>query len=290
MDFLVNALVSIVFDGVAYAMLLFIISVGLSVTMGLMGFVNLAHGAFAMVGGYVTVTLMTGAGMPFLASLAVAFVTVGTVSVAFERVLYAPLYRAGELDQVLLTIGLVFMSVAAVTFVWGPDPQDIIVPEYLRGQVDLGFRVFPAYRVFMIVAGAVIVVALLLGFERTRLGAQIRAAVDNRHMAQSLGINVGRLFTLTFAVGSGLAAVGGGLGIEILGVKPTFALDYLVLFLIVVAVGGMGSVRGGFVAALVLGIIDNGGKYLYPEAGAFFIYAVTIVVLLWRPAGLFGRA
>lgn len=290
MEYLLNVLTSIVFDGIAYAMILFIISVGLSVTMGLMGFINLAHGAFAMAGGYVTVTLMDRLEIPFLAALATAFVLVAVVSVAFERLLYARLYQAGELDQVLLTIGLVFMAVATVTLVCGPQPQFVQLPSYLRGQLDLGFREFPTYRVFMIGAGAIMVVGLWLGFDRTQFGAQIRATVDNRRMAQSMGIDVGRLFTVTFAVGSGLAAVGGSLGTEILGVTPTYAFQYLVHFLIVVAVGGLGSIRGTFFAALVLGLIDNAGKYLYPQGGAFFIYAVTIAVLLWRPAGLFGRS
>ncbi len=290
MDEVLNAVISIVFDGVAYAMLLFIISVGLSVTMGLMGFINLAHGAFAMVGGYVTVTLMTAAGLPFLVALVCASLAVAAVSVVIERLLYARLYGAGELDQVLLTIGLVFIAVAGVTFVWGPNPQIIHAPDYLSGQIDLGFRKFPTYRVFLIGAGGAIAATLFLGFDRTRIGAQIRAAVDNRRMAEAVGINVGRLFTLTFALGSGLAAAGGALGSEILGVKPTFALEYLVFFLIVVAVGGLGSLRGAFVAALMLGIIDNAGKYLYPDAAGFFIYAVAIAVLLWRPAGLFGKA
>ncbi len=290
MDEVLNAVISIVFDGVAYAMLLFIISVGLSVTMGLMGFVNLAHGAFAMVGGYLTVTLMTAAGLPFLVALVCASLAVAAVSVVIERLLYARLYGAGELDQVLLTIGLVFIAVAGVTFVWGPNPQIIHAPDYLSGQIDLGFRKFPTYRLFLIGAGGAIAATLFLGFDRTRIGAQIRAAVDNRRMAEAVGINVGRLFTLTFALGSGLAAAGGALGSEILGVKPTFALEYLVFFLIVVAVGGLGSLRGAFVAALMLGIIDNAGKYLYPDAAGFFIYAVAIAVLLWRPAGLFGKA
>ena len=284
-----NVAFSIVFDGVAYAMILFIISVGLSVTMGLMGFVNLAHGAFAMFGGYVAATLVAQAGISFLPALALAAVAVALISVVFERTLYARLYRAGELDQVLFTIGLVFMAVSTVAFIWGPNPQRIPVPDYLTGQIDIGFRIVPVYRVFMIVSGAVMIAVLFYGFERTRIGAQIRAAVDNRRMAQSLGINVDRLFTVTFAVGSGLAALGGGLGSEILGLEPTYAFKYLVFFLIVVAVGGMGSVRGTFVAALLLGTADNAGKYLYPQAGAFVIYAVTIAVLLWRPAGLFGR-
>ncbi len=290
MEYVLNATISIVFDGVAYAILLFIISVGLSVTMGLMGFVNLAHGAFAMIGGYVTVSLMTGAGLPFLAALAAAALAGAIIGAVLERLVYARLYDAGELEQVLLTIGLVFIAVAGVTMVWGPNPQFIQAPDYLSGQIDLGFRQFPTYRVFLIGAGGAIAAALFFGFDRTRTGARIRAAVDNRQMAQSVGINVDRLFTLTFALGTGLAAVGGALGSEILGVKPTFAFDYLVFFLIVVAVGGLGSIRGTFIAALMIGIIDNAGKYLYPDAADFLIYAVVIAILLWRPAGLFGKA
>ena len=281
--------VGILLDGMAYGMVLFIISVGLSVTMGLMGFVNLAHGAFAMAGGYVTVSLMTRMGLPFELALVCAFVLVGAASVVFERVLYARLYRAGELDQVLLTIGLVFMAIAAFTYVYGPSPQPIKVPHYLTGSVDLGFRTLAAYRVFMVAVGAVMVAALWYGFERTSLGAKIRAAVDNRRMAQSIGIDVDRLFSLTFALGSGLAALGGGLAVNLMGLTPTFAIQYLVLFLIVVAVGGPGSIKGTVVAALVLGITDNAGKYLYPDGGAFFIYAATIVLLLVKPAGLYGR-
>jgi branched-chain amino acid transport system permease protein len=284
------AAVSIVFDGFAYAMLLFMISVGLSVTMGLMGFANLAHGAFAMVGGYVTVTLMNAAGVPFLLALVLAFFIVAVASVPFERILYRPLYKAGELDQVLLSIGLVFMAIGAVTYVYGPQPPGIAIPGFLRGQVDLGFKSFPTYRVFVIAMGLATVLSLWYGLERTIVGARIRAAVDNRRMAQSVGIDVDRLFMLTFALGSGLAAFGGGLAIEILGMSPRFAFLYLVQFLIVVAVGGLGSVRGAFVAAVILGVVDTAGKYTWPEGGAFFIYAVTVVVLLVRPAGLFGRA
>ena len=280
---------SLVLGGLAYGMILFIISVGLSVTMGLMGFVNLAHGAFAMVGGYLVVTFMNHLGTPFFLALIAAFVLVAAISVAFERGLYARLYGAGELEQVLLTIGLIFMAIATVTFFWGTPSRSISLPDYLAGSMDLGFARFPAYRVFMIGVGAVMILGLWLGFERTRIGAQIRAAVDNRRMAQSLGINVDRLFTITFALGSGLAAMGGGLGIEIVGLDPQYALNYLVFFLIVVSVGGLGSIRGAFVAALVIGMLDFAGKRLYPQAGAFFIYAITIAALLWRPRGLFGR-
>lgn len=287
-DFL-NILVSIVFDGLAYAMILFIISVGLSITMGLMGFVNLAHGAFAMTGGYFVVSLMTGLGLGFFPSLALAAIGVGAGSLLLERVFYAPLYKAGELDQVLMSIGLVFMASAALTFFFGPDPVSINVPEMLSGQLDLGFRKFPAYRVFMIVVGVIMITVLWFGIEKTLVGARVRAVVDNRHMAESIGINVDLLFKMVFALGSGVAAIGGGLAVDILGLSPSFAFQYLVLFLIVVTVGGLGTIRGAFVAAIVLGVIDNAGKYLWPEGGAFFIYAVTIAILLVRPAGLFGK-
>ncbi|MDH3690464.1 MAG: branched-chain amino acid ABC transporter permease [Gammaproteobacteria bacterium] len=284
-----NVLVSIIFDGLAYAMILFIISVGLSITMGLMGFVNLAHGVFAMAGGYFTVSLMTGFGVGFIPALLLAAIGVAVTSLVLERLLYAPLYDASELDQVLLSIGLVFMASATFTFFFGPDPVSIRVPSVLSGQIDLGFRSFPTYRVFMIMVGLIMITVLWLGFERTIIGAKIRAAVDNRRMAESIGINVDRLFKITFALGSGIAAIGGGLAVDILGLSPSFAIQYLVLFLIVVAVGGLGTIRGTFVAAIVLGVIDNAGKYLWPEGGAFFIYAVTIAILLLRPAGLFGK-
>jgi branched-chain amino acid transport system permease protein len=284
-----NIAVSILFDGLAYAMFLFITSVGLSVTMGLMGFVNLAHGAFAMAGGYIVVTLTRTLGVGFIPSLAIAAVTVGAVSVLFERGLYRRLYKATDLEQVLLTIGLAFMSIATFTYFYGPIPKSVPLPGWLEGDVNLGFRSFPSYRAFLIVVGAVLIAVLWYAFERTNIGAKIRAAVDNRRMAESVGINVDLLFTLTFALGSGLAALGGGLAIQLFGLSPSFAVLYLVLFLIVVAVGGLGSLKGTLIAALVLGIFDTAGKYLLADAGGFFIYAITVLVLLVKPAGFYGR-
>ena len=284
-----NTIISILFDGLAYAMFLFIVSVGLSVTMGLMGIVNLAHGAFAMAGGYMMLTLTRSWGIGFLPSLAITFVLVGAVSVIFERTLYIRLYRATELDQVLLTIGLAFMAIASYTYFYGPSQQSIRLPSYLTGQIDGGFRTFPTYRVFMIAIGAILIAVLWYVFERTNIGAKIRAAVDNRRMAQSIGIDVDRLFTLTFGIGSGLAALGGGLAVQLVGLSPSFALIYLVFFLLVVAVGGLGSFKGTLLAALILGIFDTAGKYLYADAGGFFIYAIAMAILLVRPAGLNGR-
>jgi branched-chain amino acid transport system permease protein len=284
-----NTAISILVDGVAYAMFLFIVSVGLSVTMGLMGFVNLAHGAFAMAGGYLVVTATQSFGLPFPLALIIAAVVIGAVSILFERTLYAGLYGASELDQVLMTIGLTFMVIAAITWFYGPLPEHVRVPDYLTGEINLGFRSFPTYRVFIILIGAVLVAVLWYGFERTSLGAKIRAAVDNRRMAQSIGIDVARLFRISFALGSALAALGGGLAIQLFGLTPSFAILYLVFFLLVVAVGGSGTLWGTLIAALVLGVCDTAGKYLYADAGGFFIYAVAVVILLIKPAGLHGR-
>lgn len=279
---------SMLLGGIAAGMVLFIVSVGLSVTMGLMGFVNLAHGAFAMLGGYVIVRAMNAWGFSFVPALALGFISIALVSVVFERLLYSRLYRAPELDQVLFTIGLVFISIASVLVLIGPENQQLILPRSLQGQLDLGIFRYRTYSLLLIVIGVGIMLTLWLGFERTRLGAQIRAAVDNRRMAEALGINIDRLFTITFALGSGIAALGGGLGAEFLGLDPQYPLKYLVFFLIVVAVGGSGRVTGVFCAALFIGVLDFVLKKYLPQGGTFFIYGMAILLLLWRPQGLFG--
>jgi len=279
---------SMLLGGVAAGMVLFIVSVGLSVTMGLMGFVNLAHGGFAMLGGYVIALTMKYWGLGFVPALLVGFVAIAALSAVLERLLYSRLYRAAELDQVLFTIGLVLMMIASVTVLVGPENQPLALPAFLRGQINLGIVQYRTYSVALIVVGILIVTGLWLAFDRTRTGAQIRAAVDNRRMAESLGINIGRLFTLTFAFGSGMAALGGGLGAEFLGLDPQYALKYLVYFLIVVAVGGLGRVTGVFYAALLIGVLDFTLKKYLPQGGTAFIYALTILLLLWRPHSLFG--
>ena len=289
MQELLSSIVSVAFHGLAYGMILYVISVGLSVTMGLMGFANLAHGVFAMAGGYVMLSAMNSYGIPFPIAVAIAFVAVAVGSMVLERLLYSKLYTAGELEQVLFTIGLIFMSVAVARLIYGTLPQPVLLPDYMKGQLHFLGRDFPTYRVFLIVFSIVIVGLLWFGVERTRWGAMVRAAVDFRAMAQSVGINTTRLFTLTFALGSGLAALGGALGAEIIAIQPTYPFEHLVFFLIVVAVGGLGSLRGPFVAALLIGVADTACKYWLPEFGAFFIFVATIAVLLWRPGGLFGR-
>jgi branched-chain amino acid transport system permease protein len=282
-------LAGILLGGLSAGTVLFVVSVGLSVTMGLMGFVNLAHGAFAMFGGYIIVLAMNRANINFGAALAIGFVATAAVSAVLERVLYRPLYRAGELDQVLMTIGLIFIFIAGTTIAIGPESQTLELPSALNGQLNLGFVRYRTYSVFLIVVGFLIVLGIWLAFERTRIGAQIRATVDNRRMAESLGINVDRLFTITFAFGSGMAAIGGGLGAEFLGLDPQYSLKYLVYFLIAVSVGGLGSVTGVYCASLLLGVLDFALKLYVPKGGTIFIYVLTILLLLWRPQGLFGR-
>src|SRR5882724_6292372 len=286
---MIGPVVGVLCDGFAYGMLLFLLSVGRSVTLGMMNFVNLAHCAFAMLGGYVTVTLMNRFGWPFLATLPFAFLGPALVSVVFERVLYRRLYGASDLDQVLLTIGLAFVSVAAAAYLYGTIQQPVQMPDYLRGSVTILGLTFGAYRLFLIIVALGITLVLVGALEYTRFGAQVRAAVDNQRMARGLGINVDAAFALTFALGSGLAGLGGALAIEIVGLDPSFAFTYLIYVLIVVSVGGLGSIAGSFAAATLIGISDVAGKYYVPELGSFLIYFVMIVVLMWRPAGLFGR-
>ena len=284
-----TSLFAVLFDGFAYGMLLFLLSVGLSVTLGMMNFVNLAHCTFAMIGGYATVTLMNQFGWPFLPTLPVAFVAAAVMSVACERTMFKYLYRSSDLDQCLLTIGLVFVSIAAAAWIYGTIQQPVNMPSYLRGSFHVMGVTIGVYRLFLIGFALVITVALVLALEHTRFGAQVRAAVDNQRMARGLGINVDAAFAITFALGSGLAGLGGALAIEIVGLDPAFALAFLVYVLIVVSVGGLGSIGGSFAAATLLGISDMAGKYYFPEIGSFLIYFVMIGLLMWRPAGLFGR-
>ena len=286
---MVGSLVGVLFDGFAYGMLLFLLSVGLSVTLGMMNFINLAHCSFAMLGGYVTVTLMDRLGWPFLATLPVAFLVAAAVSVVLERTLYRLLYRASELDQCLLTIGIVFVSIAVAAYVFGTVQQPVQMPPYLQGSIVFMDINFAAYRLFLVGTALVILAILVAALEYTRFGAQVRAAVDNQRMARGLGINVEGAFAVTFALGSGLAGLGGALAIAMVGLDPSFAFAYLIYVLIVVSVGGLGSIGGSFAAAALLGISDMAGKYYVPQLGAFLIYLVMVGLLMWRPAGLFGK-
>jgi branched-chain amino acid transport system permease protein len=296
------AMLTILFDGIAYGMLLFVLACGLSVTLGLMNFVNLAHGAFAMAGGYVTVVLVNRAGVPFWAGLVLAFFVTAALGALLERTLYVHLYARSHLDQVLFTIGLVFMSVAAVDYVMGSSQQFVQIPAALQGQFEVFGVGVGRYRLLIIAVCGALTLALQLVLTATRFGIRLRAAVDDARVARGLGINVGAVFAITFAAGSGLAGLGGALGAEILGLDPIFPLKYMIYFLIVVTVGGTTSITGPFLASILLGIGDVAGKYYggrdvqigeflitIPDVSAFVIYTIMIVVLIARPQGLFSR-
>jgi branched-chain amino acid transport system permease protein len=286
-------MLTILFDGIAYGMLLFILAVGLAVTMGLMNFINLAHGAFAMVGGYITILLMQRLGVPFLLCLPLAFFGAALIGSVLERTLYRPLYHKPHLDQVLFSIGLTFMAVASVDYFVGSTQQILQLPEWLKGRTEWGDGAWMLgmghYRLFIIAVCAALTVALQLVLTRTRFGSRLRASVDDQRVAAGLGINVNAVFLSTFAFGSGLAGLGGALGADVLGMDPTFPLKFMIYFLIVVAVGGTSSITGPLLAALLLGVADVAGKYYIPKLGAFIVYSLMIVILVWRPQGLFVR-
>ena len=284
-----DILLSILLTGTAYAMVLYIISVGLSITMGLLGIANLAHGAFAMAGGYLLITLLNRFSVPFGLALVLAAAIVAAGSVVLERVLYARVYKAGEFDQVLLSMGLIFVASAVAQYLYGQIPQTVAVPAALTGKIDLGLRTFPLYRIFLIATGIAIFVTLLLVIERTNIGMRIRATVDNRAMAEAVGIDTRTLFSVVFAAGSALAAIGGSLGGDMIAITPGYPLENLAYFLIVVSIGGLGTVSGPFVAALLLGIGDSACKIVAPQFGAFFIYLSLFGFLLLRPGGLLNR-
>jgi branched-chain amino acid transport system permease protein len=282
---------TILFDGVAYGMLLFLLACGLAVTLGLMNFVNLAHGVFAMGGGYVTALLMNRVGIPFLATLPFAFIVPALAGIVVERLLYRRLYGASPLDQVLLTIGLVLMAIPAFDYFLTDQPQQIHLPAFLQGRFELPGLTIGAYRLFLVVVCGIIAATLQAFLVRARFGAQLRAAVDDRRVAAGLGIDVGRLFAVAFAIGSGLAGLGGALAADVVGgVDPNFPIKFLVSFLIVVAIGGSRGIAGAFFGALLLGVLDVAGKYYVPSIGAFVIYAVMVATLLIRPQGLFAKS
>ena len=283
-------MLTLLFDGIAYGMLLFVLAVGLAVTLGLMNFINLAHGAFAMAGGYITVLLMNRFGVPFLVCLPLAFLGSALLGAALEPTLYRRMYARPHLDQVLFSIGLVFMAVAGVDYFVGSTQQNIQLPQWLKGRFDIEWVGIGKYRLFIIVVCAALTVVLQWVLSRTRFGSQLRASVDDPRVAGGLGLNVNRIFLFTFAIGSGLAGLGGALGAEVLGLDPGFPLKFMIYFLIVVSVGGTTTITGPLLAALLLGIADVAGKYYVPKLGAFIVYTLMIVILMLRPEGLFARA
>jgi branched-chain amino acid transport system permease protein len=283
-------LLTILFDGVAYGMLLFVLAVGLCITLGLMNFINLAHGAFAMAGGYLTVVMMNRMGISFYWCLPAAFLFSAVLGVVLERVLYRRLYDKTHLDQVLFSIGLIFMAMAAVDYAMGASPQIVKLPPSLSGRVEILGAQVGIYRLFVIVICGLLTIGLQFVIAKTRFGSRLRASVDDGRVARGLGVNVTGIFALTFAVGSGLAGLGGALGAPILSMDPSFPLKYMIFFLIVISIGGTTTITGPFFASILLGVADVGGKYFVPEIGGFIIYTIMVAVLIFRPQGLFTRS
>lgn len=280
---------SIAIDALAYGMVLFVISIGLSVTMGLMRVVNLAHGAFAMIGGYIASYVSRDLGLGYgLAIVAAVFVTI-LIAIPIERLLYRRIYGASELNQVLMTIGVTFCIIGLANFLMGPTLKTIPLAELLQGPTDLGLRTIPTHRLFAIVTGLAVAGVLWYAIERTGFGIRLRASVDNAAMAAALGVRTEVIYAVSFAVAVGLAALGGVVGAELLPVEPYYALRYMVTFLVVVAVGGAGSIPGTLAACLLLGAVDTTGRYLMPEYGEFFFYLAVIVIVCLFPRGLAAR-
>ncbi|MBA3477988.1 MAG: branched-chain amino acid ABC transporter permease [Lautropia sp.] len=280
---------NILIDGLSYGMVLFVIAVGLSVTLGLMRFINLAHGAFAMTGGYLAAWLIRVQGIAFIPGVLLAVLATGLLGAVLEVLVLRRLYRRSELEQVLFTIGLTFLFVASANLLFGPEVQLIPLPPWLAGTVEIGMRTLPAQRLLVIGAGMTVLAGSMLLLSRTRFGIWLRATVDNTGAAASLGIPVQLVYALTFAAGAALAGLGGILGAELMPLEPYYPVKYLVLVLVVVAVGGMGSIAGSAAAALVLGTIETASKYLASEYGSLFFFVAMALLLAWRPHGLLGR-
>lgn len=285
-----STFLSLLFDGVAYGMLLFLISVGLTVTLGVMRIVNLSHSAFAMIGGYIALLAMRNGGLSFWVAVPLAVLGTMAIGALLERTLYRWIYATHPLGQLLMTIGLAFVITAVMKNLAGPSLQSLPVPASLQGNWTVGPLTLSVYRGALLAASAAAGLALWFAFERTLFGARLRAAVDDPSMARCVGIAVPQVFSATFAIGCGLAALGGALGSPILPLEPYYGLKYLVLVLIVVALGGLGSLRGSLYAGLLLGVIDTLGRYYLPALGAFIIYLAVLGLLLVRPQGLVARA
>jgi branched-chain amino acid transport system permease protein len=285
----VNVLFNIAVDGLAYGMVLFVIAVGLSLTLGLMRFVNLSHGAFAMVGGYCAALLVREAQWNFWLAVPVAIALTGLLGATLEALVLRHLYRRKELEQVLFTIGLSFVLIATTNALAGPQVQLIPLPPALAGSVDLGWRTLPAQRLLVIGAGLAIAALAAWVVARTRFGIWLRAAVDHDGAASSLGIPIRVVQCASFAAGAALAGLGGILGAELMPLEPYYALKYLVLVLVVVSVGGMGSIAGSLVAAVALGVIETATKYLASDWGSLFFFLAMAALLAWRPNGLLKR-
>jgi len=276
------------FNGLSYGALLFLLASGLSLIFGVMRIVNLAHGSYFMLGGYVGLSVVWRTGSYVLA-LAAGALAVALVGVAMER-LFLRRLPGQTLGQVLMTIGFALIFQDLALLIWGGDPYTIRVPAQLSGVITAGPGRFPVYRIFIVAVAVIVGAALWLVLDRTRVGAMIRAAVDDAEMAQGVGIRVPRVSLGVFALGAALAAFGGVVGAGFLGVYPGLDFEILPYAFVVVIVGGLGSLPGAMVGSLMVGLLDNFGKALFPELSYFTLFAPMALILALKPTGLFGRA
>jgi branched-chain amino acid transport system permease protein len=275
------------FNGLSYGALLFLLASGLSLIFGVMRVVNLAHGSYFMLGGYVGLSVVWRTDSYALA-LATGGLAIALVGIAMER-LFLRRLPGQTLGQVLMTIGFALIFQDLALLIWGGDPYTIRVPSQLSGVVTAGPGRFPVYRIFIIAVAAAVGAGLWLALDRTRIGAMIRAAVDDAEMAQGVGIRVPRVSLGVFALGAGLAAFGGVVGAGFLGVYPGLDFEILPYAFVVVIVGGLGSLPGAMVGSVMVGLLDNFGKALFPELSYFTLFAPMALILALRPTGLFGR-
>jgi branched-chain amino acid transport system permease protein len=279
-----------ILNGLQFGMLLFLIASGLTLTFGVMGVINLAHGAFFMIGAYLVFQFTRFWGWPLPVAYAAAVVTVVVIGSVVEKSVLAPLVGRDHLDQVLLTYGLILIFDELAVILWGKDVQPAEIPLWLRGNIHLGpMIVYPVCRLALAVAGILCAVGLYLIVSKTRLGMIVRAGSHDRSMVSALGINVGPVFAFVFGLGAALAALAGILAAPVLSVSPGMGDKIIIIAFVVVVIGGIGSIKGAFVGALLVGLFDSFGKMLFPNFSSLIIYALMAAILIWRPSGLFGK-
>ena len=274
-------------NGISFGMLLFLLAAGLSLIYGLMKILNLTHGSFYLLGGYIGLVVVHKTGS-FVLAVLVASCAIAFVGVIMERFFLRRVHLQ-ELPQALLTFGFLFIFSDLATVIWGSNPQTMPKPAMFGASIQIGPFFYPSYRLFIIGFGLVVAALLWWLQEGTRVGAMVRASVDDEEVARALGINVSLLFTLVFALGAFLAALGGVMGGPIVGVYPGADFEVLLLGFVVVIIGGLGSLKGALAGGLIVGLLDNFGKVFFPEFALFTIFAPMALILAVRPAGLFGR-
>lgn len=276
-------------NGLSYGMLLFIITCGLSLIFGILGVLNLSHGSLYMVGAYVAYSLTATYSQSFWLALIIAPIVVGVLALVVELVLLRPTYQLGHLSQVLLTFGLAYILHDLARMFWGSNVLSVQVPAVLTGSISIFGQTFPTYRIIIIAIGLILGTILWLVQEKTKWGAIIRAGLSDKEMVSALGINIKVVFTVVFVIGGFLAGLGGVISSPILGIYPNMEFETLIIALVVLVIGGLGSISGTFVASILVGIAETFGRFLFPELSMFIVFALMAIILIVKPSGLLGK-